>query len=278
MFYRNAGLATSDQEPYRYVRSANGTESWTPRRPAGSGYSDSELRSREMSSNFPGTCRACGQRFPAGERIWWSKANGAKHVECPKVPNTDTGIIAAQADALLNEYDATRAKAEPVGHGGKVFLHNGQYLPANYRPIPEGRYTVRPADETVASVLSIEAPTFGNFTEGSRAVSMHGQFGERSWYGFAIVRPDGRISLYKTARAVMDAETAGSADEQHLRAKLRAAVKAVRLMIDAGTSDLLEYGKAYAASEGHCFVCRRPLLDETSQKLGIGPVCLKRFA
>lgn len=39
-----------------------------------------------MFSKFPGTCRRCGQRFPQGEHILWSKSGGSVHfTSCPPV-------------------------------------------------------------------------------------------------------------------------------------------------------------------------------------------------
>lgn len=37
-----------------------------------------------MYSKFAGECRACGESFPKGEPINWSKAGGAVHTVCPK--------------------------------------------------------------------------------------------------------------------------------------------------------------------------------------------------
>jgi biotin synthase-related radical SAM superfamily protein len=38
----------------------------------------------------------------------------------------------------------------------------------------------------------------------------------------------------------------------------------------------VEMGMAYATESKKCFICNRPLEDEMSNKLGVGPVCLKR--
>lgn len=37
---------------------------------------------RLMSSQFPGTCIECKERFPEGTQILWAKGVGAKHVLC----------------------------------------------------------------------------------------------------------------------------------------------------------------------------------------------------
>jgi len=32
-----------------------------------------------INARYPGRCRRCGERFPAGARIEWTKRNGARH-------------------------------------------------------------------------------------------------------------------------------------------------------------------------------------------------------
>jgi hypothetical protein len=176
--------------------------------------------------------------------------------------------IAADADRLLNEYESMR-EAE---RRAKLSI------------IPTGNYTVRPADERTAAVLSIGETEYGSFAKGTRRVSVHGSFSivvdglseHRSWYGFAFVRPGGQISIYKNARAILESRPDDLRPEDvHLRDKLRLAVKALRLLIDAGLDEIMRYGKAYAATSGKCWRCERPLTDETSQRLGIGPLCRK---
>ncbi len=234
---------------------------------------DSEMRQettviRTMTARRDDTCpfENCGRRRIIAGRTEITKRNGQwGHYQCPpvavqRVDDTDA------VDIALAEFDARTARSEP--------------LRASQATVPSGRYTVRGADEVTASVLSFETPSFGSFPEGARAVSVHGSFAvkgrsglseHRSWLGFAIVFPGGRISVYSTARAMMD-NGAPEAD------KLRRAVKHLRLMIEAGEAELMQYGRAYAQAENQCFICARPLLDETSQSLGIGPVCRKRFS
>lgn len=36
-----------------------------------------------MTSKYPGTCRKCGEPFPAGEKIEWNRGSGASHAKCP---------------------------------------------------------------------------------------------------------------------------------------------------------------------------------------------------
>lgn len=176
---------------------------------------------------------------------------------------------ADRADALLEEYEAEMSRRRDI-----------------LRALPTGNYTVRPADERAAIVLSVGPADFGSFPEGTRKIAMHGSFSivvdglseARSWYGFAIVKPGGRVTVYKNARAILEtAENRLRPEDVHLQAKLRLALKALRLLIDSGVDQLMAYGKAYASVESRCWRCDRPLKDEQSQKDGIGPECLKRL-
>lgn len=185
----------------------------------------------------------------------------------PIVPQSDIAIArAAEADRLLDEYDNAR-EADRM---------------ARLAIIPTGNYTVRPADERDAVVLSFGDADFGDFPRGTHKVAVHGSFSilvrglseHRSWYGFAVVKPGGRISLYKNARAILDTKPdALRPEDVHLQAKLRLAIKALRLLIDAGEAEIMRYGKAYASAANACFRCERPLTDEISQKIGLGPHC-----
>jgi hypothetical protein len=46
-----------------------------------------------MQARFPGTCNACGSKFPKGADIDWTPDQGAKHANCPTAPQA-----APQAD------------------------------------------------------------------------------------------------------------------------------------------------------------------------------------
>lgn len=41
---------------------------------------------KTMTSKFPGFCRTCKQKFPAGTLITWEKGVGSAHVACPPKP------------------------------------------------------------------------------------------------------------------------------------------------------------------------------------------------
>ena len=156
------------------------------------------------------------------------------------------------------------------------------------RGIPHGTYTVRPADESAHVVLSVEPPSFGNFPDGTMAVSVHGSFApvgrdgireHRSWLGIGLAFPDGRFNLYRNVREMISQRGPGcmAPEDRPAYDKAIRGAKAVRLLLDAGADQLMAYGKAWAMAEQKCFVCHRPLTDEESQRDGIGPVCAKRF-
>lgn len=233
---------------------------------------DSEMRQetttaiiQTMTARRDGTCpfpNCARPRIMAGRTSITKRGGLWGHYQCPLPAVNDADAV----DMALAERDASTARSQP--------------LSPSHATVPVGRYTVRGADETTASVLSFEVPGFGSFPEGTRTVSVHGSFvvagrgglsEHRSWLGMAVVFPGGRISVYSTARAMMD-NGAPEAD------KLRRAVKHLRLMIEAGEADLMKYGRAYASAEGKCFICSRPLLDEASIRDGIGPICRKRFS
>lgn len=189
--------------------------------------------------------------------------------------------------------DDRKPVAAPIAPGGTSGQTASKNLPqAHQTPnigmvtLPEGTYTIRPADERDHVVIDVDTPNFGSFGPNTRTVSVHGSFAvkgrsglrqARSWLGFGLVS-DGRLSLYRNMRALIEARPEDVEEiDRHARAKVIRAAKAVRLMLTADADKLMEYGKAYASVANACFVCGRPLLDEDSQKDGLGPVCKKRF-
>ncbi len=58
-----------------------------------------------LQSRFPGTCVACGHRFPAGTEVNWERGKGARHVRCPPalpVPEPVVKIDLSGLVAFLN--------------------------------------------------------------------------------------------------------------------------------------------------------------------------------
>lgn len=154
------------------------------------------------------------------------------------------------------------------------------------RAIPSGKYTVRPADESAHVVLSFEAPDFGSFPDGTMVVSVHGSFAplgrnglreHRSWLGIGLAFPDGRFNLYRPIREMISGPSTLPAEDAPARDKAIRASKAVRLILEAGTDQLMAYGKAWAMAEQKCFRCSSGLDDPKSQAEGIGPVCKRKF-
>lgn len=225
-----------------------------------------------MKAKYAGRCVECDGRIEVGSDIEYNPTSRkAMHVQCPE----NAEAVADRADDLLAQYEAAekRKAAEAVKSGAIV--------------PPVGKYTIRPADEKIAAVLSIEEPTFGNFPTGTRVVALHGSFvvkvrglsESRSWLQFGIIRPDGSFGLYRNMRELLEMPfDAVPAERMHERDKVRAAVKAIRLMLAADLDTILTYGKTWAAVERKCWVCGHGLLDEASQRRGIGPVCLRNVS
>jgi hypothetical protein len=226
------------------------------------------------------TCRHGGQ-IRTGDDIkpvdglGWIHEDDVTPVQLGRKPlpvrTADELTLEAAADRLLNEYD-NRREADRRARNARI---------------PTGNYTIRPADERTAVVLSIGPADFGEFPDGTRKVAVHGSFSilidglsqARSWYGFALVKPGGQISVYKNARKILESDPDLIRPEDvHLRSKLRVALKSLRLLIEAGESEIMAYGKAYASAQSACWKCERPLTDETSQRLGIGPKCRQVLA
>jgi hypothetical protein len=94
------------EQSYRYIRSVDGRETWTPRVSRSSFNQSTE---RTMVSRFDGTCRTCGARFSAGTEIVWSKAAGSKHTTCPKPVEQAAKSVSVNE---MSEDDAAMALAE----------------------------------------------------------------------------------------------------------------------------------------------------------------------
>ena len=43
---------------------------------------DEKARPVKIHAKFPGTCRGCGRAFDAGDRVWWLKGVGSRHMGC----------------------------------------------------------------------------------------------------------------------------------------------------------------------------------------------------
>jgi hypothetical protein len=62
-------------------------------RERGSQYGGGPTRGDSMTitAKFPGTCRRCGGKITVGEKIEWSREDGARHLECPKIDGVESG-------------------------------------------------------------------------------------------------------------------------------------------------------------------------------------------
>lgn len=244
------------EQSYRYARSADGREIWTKRTTAW----DREMRSetvyadrpREMASKFAGKCAACGQRFPAGTAIIWSKSAGAKHVECPKATTRVTAPVAAakievtpvhdnrpmmdRADDLLDEYAATMRR------------QNVMTRKAIYRVSLTGESKQYGIDYINVAMIPSEA-------YGSVKVSEHR--GE----GIGRINRDGSFTYWPDV------------DQNAPRVKaIRAAVEII-----LQTADPLKLAQAFAVESEQCMRCGDDLTDDLSRERKLGPTCFKKW-
>jgi hypothetical protein len=69
---------------------------------------------KQMQAKFAGRCRSCGERIEVGSHILWSKAEGARHVNCGQQassPDPDPELY-YDNDSDEAEYQRGRAEAE----------------------------------------------------------------------------------------------------------------------------------------------------------------------
>lgn len=228
-----------------------------------------------MTSRYGGDCwsgRLCsrGGRIEPGQSIERAGA-GWRHAGCPTIVDEQT--VADAADRLAELYERATGRQSCVR------------MTRTARLIPIANFTIRPADETDAAVLSFDSsPDWGNFPDGTRLVSMHGSFEpdlrgyrqHRSWLAFGVVYPDGRLSIFRPFRALLD-ETPADHRDRHIAEKLRIAAKATRFLAQATGEQILGLVKAYAAETNRCMLCGKELKRERYQRMGVGPDCLKKL-
>lgn len=241
------------EQSYRYARSADGREIWTKRTTAW----DREMRSetvynngpREMVSKFDGKCTTCGQRFPAGTSILWSKGAGAKHVECPKIEAVSATVAAVapapvhdnrpmmdRADDLLDEYAANMRRQNVLSRK------------AIYRVSLTGESKKYGVDYVNVALVPSEA-------YGSVKVAEHR--GE----GIGRINRNGSFSYWNDV------------DQDAPRVKaIRAAVEII-----LQTADPIKLAEAFAVESEQCMRCGDDLTDDLSRERKLGPTCFKKW-
>lgn len=232
--------------PTRYIRGADGRESWTPIR---SRPTFDPTLERQMTSRFPGVCRDCKGKIEAGAPIFWSKSAGAKHVECPVVkpePNTEVGIIAAQADALLDEYAALKADQERKASAIRKVNASVMTRKAIYR--------VRMSDGKRYGVDFVNVALVPNEKYGSVKVS------EFRGESIGVIKVDGSFMAWR--------------DVDETSARVKAIREAADVILNA--ADPIEYAKAFAVESVACWRCGDDLVDDISRERMLGPVCYKK--
>lgn len=226
----------------RYVRSADGRESWTPMRNSNSFDPSAE---RKMASKFPGTCKACCQRFDAGTMILWSKANGSKHVECPKQTTWATAPAAAakiENRQLISEQDAVDAA---------LAARDAEKRAENLKVLKAGTYRVEFSGRRDTQPFNLKITVDRN-----NAGSFYFKKAE-SYDGIGRIWADGRIQLWGTT----DTDAADT----------RNGLKALDILL--GSERMGKYGEAYARETGECWRCGRELKLEDSIDRMMGKTC-----
>lgn len=251
-------VRNGSEQSYRYVRSANGSESWTPR-----GGRDSYVQTeRTMLAKYDGSCRTCGQRFAAGTQITWSKANGSKHVECPKAaPMVVDTALAQMCDddremalsEMANDRQQTR-RENAVDEQDQIEAaleeyHNARRA-ANIANLKVGTYRVEFSGRRDTDSFNLKI-TADRRNEGSFYFKQ-----AESYEGVGRLWADGRIQLWQNDLSAEDKKRAQEALEILLNAERMG-----------------KYGEAYARETGECFRCGRELKVEDSIDRGLGSTC-----
>jgi hypothetical protein len=256
------------EQSARYVRSANGRETWTPRQ--------SFAPRDEMVAKFDGSCKLvnCGDRAIIAGVTTIAKRTGAwNHKSCPAPKPVNTALAqmneddramaememaadraqsareamsaddhADAADALLNEYDASRRAAAVEAIVTRKLI---------YRVSLTGDTKRYGTD--VVDVEIIPNAKYHNAT-----------IGELRGYGVGRIDRDGQIRYWPNVNP----------DD----ARVQAVVAAVEIML--GTADPIAYAKAYATEASECMRCGDTLTDDQNNPYYplLGPVCGKKFA
>lgn len=239
-------VRNGSEQSYRYVRSVNGRETWTPRNSAPTFNPTTE---RTMVSKFDGTCKACGQKFPAGTDITWSKAAGAKHVTCPapvvieddgneaEVALANAEMSDDAADALLDEFEAINRRANLENTRKAIYrvsLHGA-----------EGRYITDHVNIALVPSEKYGTVKIANYQGDS----------------IGVIRKDGTIRLWDSV----------DPKSPHTVAVLAG------LDILLGSADPIKFAQAFAVEAESCMRCGRPLVDDKSRARLLGPECASRW-
>lgn len=291
MFSRNS-LATRDQEPYRYARTADGREIWTPRSPRAS----VDNGPKKMAAKYAGVCNACSARFEVGTAILWGRGQGARHEVCParevasaarsaeiaRDDNADeiamalaemaadregtmkdnkanlAAEIADEADALLDEYDAITAdEMEAV----LTEQYEASRRAANVQTLLARKLIYRvklDGDESKRygeDIINIQIVPNARYGNAKISEFKAGSIG--------TINPGGKIRYWN--------------DVDPNAANTKLIIAALDVLLAAAEPEAM--AKAYAIEAQECARCGDTLVDDGNPYFPyFGPVCGKKFA
>lgn len=216
---------------------------------------------RAMNSKYPGTCKACGRRFEVGTPIFWSKAAGSKHQECPPVSlrdmNQDDAEMARMEMAADRAQSIREAKASQDADDPQLAVdlafaaRDAEQRAANLKNLQIGVYRVEFSGRRDTDALNLKITKDRN-NDGAFYFKQR-----ESYEGTGRIWADGRIQLWKDN---------GLTAEQQARA-----VKALDILL--GSERMGKYAEAYARESGECWRCGRELTLEDSIDRGLGSTC-----
>lgn len=192
-----------------------------------------------MQSRFPGTCTACGCKFPQGEQIAYTKGVGARHATLPQCSAAKAARFAQQAPAPT-----------PQTLDLKLIV--------DFLTAAQSRGLKRPK----LRVLHLDGKTelrLGLTTTGVAPGSLSVVVGQDYVGG---VRPNGDVAGARLFNTLLKPLTQWPELQAHLLkiAKNPAAA-----------------AKEYAALMGLCSFCGKQLTDAGSVEVGYGPICADKW-
>lgn len=279
MFYRNNGLATSDQEPYRYTRSADGRESWTPRRSSTTG-PKTEMTAR---NDWPCKFANCGDRTVIAGTTTIVKRDGIwGHKECPKPVERVAAKSAAQQamddDRAMAEMEAAADRAGTArDNAAKAAARQEMEMSVEDRAdalLNEHEQIQRAA--ALQTIVTRKLVYRVHLTDGKKygvdfvnvevvpnAQYQNAKFGEFRGEGVGRIQKDGEIRYWPSVDPTAQ--------------RTQAVVAAVNVLLE--TADPIALAKAYAIEAQECARCGDSLLDDQNNPYFpyFGPVCGRKF-
>jgi hypothetical protein len=274
MFYRNT---FSGGSAGRYVRSADGRESWTS--PTSYGPRD------EMMAKYDGQCKlaGCGDRAIIGGETTIAKRNGQwNHRDCPPVQ------AAAAKAAPEQAMDDDRMMAEMEAAADRAGTERDNAVDLEVELTREYDATCDAADDLLdAYAASKRAAAYEQFI-GRKLIYRVSLTGEAKRYGVDVVNveavPNAKYGNVKigefrgvgVGRVEKDGTIRYWNDVDRDDARVKAVVAAINILMNA--ADPVEYARAYALESKVCMRCGDDLVDDGNPGYPfLGPVCVKKF-